>query len=68
MLVKSGLEIADKYHKKAHVMARPAGLKLYEDQGFRIVETTSTDYSQFGAIEPYVHHFMVREPFEEPET
>jgi len=62
MLVKSGIKIADAYHQRAHVMSSVAGLRLYEKQGFKIVETTSIDYSQFGATEPLVHHFMVREP------
>jgi len=60
MLVKSGLEAADTYHQKAHVMSSVAGLRLYEKHGFKVVETTSTDYSQFGGTEPFVHHFMVR--------
>lgn len=62
LLVKSGCEIADVYHLKAFVMATPAGLKVYEGQGFKVVETVSTDYSQFGGIEPNVHHFLVRQP------
>ena len=62
LLVKSGCEIADAYHLKAYVIASPAGLKVYEGQGFKVVETVSTDYSQFGAVEPYVHHFLVRQP------
>lgn len=65
LLVKAGCEIVDAYHLKAYVCASPAGLKVYERQGFKVVETVSTDYSQFGAIEPYVHHFLVRQPVSE---
>jgi len=39
MLVQNGIEISDKYRQKAHVMATPAGLKLYQNHGFKIVET-----------------------------
>ena len=67
LLVKSGCEIADAYHLKAYVIASPAGLKVYEGQGFKVVETVSTDYSKFGSVEPYVHHFLVRQPVS-PET
>jgi len=63
LLVKAGCEIADAYCQKAYACASPAGLKVYERQDFGLVETVSTDYSQFGATEPYVHHFMVRQPF-----
>ena len=62
LLVKSGCEVADAYNLKVFVIASPAGKKVYEGQGFRLVETVSTDYSQFGASEPYVHHFLVRQP------
>jgi predicted GNAT family N-acyltransferase len=60
MLMKSGLEIADRYKQKTHVISSQAGLKFYESVGFETVESTFTSYSQFGAIEPFVHHFMVR--------
>jgi GNAT superfamily N-acetyltransferase len=62
LLVKAGCEIADAYCQKAYACASPAGLKVYERQDFGLVETVSTDYSQFGATEPYVRHFMVRQP------
>lgn len=62
LLIKTGCEIADRYHIKMYVIASPAGLKVYEGQGFKLVETVSTDYSQFGGVEPYVHHFLVRQP------
>jgi hypothetical protein len=62
MLMKSGLAVADRYQQKTHVMASQDGLKLYESVGFEVVETTSTDYSPFGGIQPFVHHSMVREP------
>ncbi|KAE9382226.1 hypothetical protein N431DRAFT_491429 [Stipitochalara longipes BDJ] len=62
LLVKSGCEIADAYHLKAYVIASPAGLKAYKGQGFNVVEIVSTDYSQFGAVEQYIHHFLVRQP------
>ncbi|KAK9365597.1 hypothetical protein V1509DRAFT_373982 [Lipomyces kononenkoae] len=62
MLVQSGLKIADQYGIKTYVMSEPAGLKVYLNHGFKLVETVSTDYSQYGGTEPMVHHFLVREP------
>ncbi|KAJ5770660.1 uncharacterized protein N7511_002711 [Penicillium nucicola] len=62
MLVQSGLEIADQHAIKTYVMSEPAALKLYLNLGFKLVETVSTDYSQYGGTEPMVHYFLVREP------
>jgi predicted N-acetyltransferase YhbS len=62
MLMKSGLDIADRYQQKAFVIGTSEGAKLYESMGFKAVEILSTDYSHFGGIGPYVNHFMVREP------
>ena len=63
--MRSGLEIADKYGQKTYAMAKPAGLKIYQNLNFKIVETVSTDYAQYGGTAPYVHHLMVREPASE---
>ncbi|KAJ5735781.1 uncharacterized protein N7483_000906 [Penicillium malachiteum] len=62
MLVKSGLDVADQYGLKTYVMSEPAALKLYLNFGFQLIETVSTDYSQFGGKEPMVHYFLTREP------
>ncbi|KAJ5647268.1 hypothetical protein N7490_003640 [Penicillium lividum] len=62
MLVESGLRVADQYKLKTYVMSEPAALKLYLNLGFELVESVSTDYSQYGGTEPMVHHFLVREP------
>lgn len=48
MLTSSGLEIADSYGVKTYATASPAGLNVYTRLGFQIVETVSTDYTQFG--------------------
>lgn len=61
MLVKCGLQIADQYGIKTYAMSEPAGLKLYLNLGFKLVETVSTDYSQYGGTEPVVEHFLVRD-------
>ena len=42
-------------------MSSEAALQLYKAHGFNVVETTCTDYSQFGATALFIHHFMVRE-------
>ncbi|KAJ5129036.1 hypothetical protein N7448_002748 [Penicillium atrosanguineum] len=62
MLVKSGLRIADVHGIKTYVMSEPAALKLYLNLGFELVDTVSTDYSQYGGTEPMVHYFLVRQP------
>ena len=62
MLVKSGLDIADRYGLRTYVMSEPAGLKVYLNHGFKLVETVSVDYPQYGGTEPLVEHFLVREP------
>jgi hypothetical protein len=62
MLVRKGLEIADENDTKTYVMASPAGLKMYTDLGFELVEIVRQDYERFGGTEPCVHHFMVRLP------
>ena len=68
MLVQSGLQIADTNNLKSYVMASPAGLKMYLDQGFEIVETISQDYSEYGGASPAINHFMVRQPVLRTET
>ncbi|KAE8548901.1 hypothetical protein TMatcc_010238 [Talaromyces marneffei ATCC 18224] len=62
MLVQSGLKVADQHAIKTYVMSEPAALKLYLNLGFKLVETVSTDYSQYGGTEPMVHYFLIREP------
>ncbi|KAK9384800.1 hypothetical protein V1515DRAFT_610430 [Lipomyces mesembrius] len=62
MLVQSGLKIADENGMRAYVMSEPAGLKVYQNNGFKVVQTVSTDYSKYGGTDPLVHHFMVRQP------
>ncbi|KAK9349842.1 hypothetical protein V1523DRAFT_399773 [Lipomyces doorenjongii] len=62
MLVQSGLKVADENSMKAYVMASPAGFKVYQNNGFKLVETVSVDYRKYGGSEPMVHHFMVRDP------
>ncbi|KAI9925799.1 hypothetical protein MW887_005605 [Aspergillus wentii] len=61
MLVQSGLKIADAYNLKTYVMSEPAGLKVYLNHGFEVVDTVETDYSEFGGKEAMVHYFLVRE-------
>lgn len=62
MLVNSGLEVADLNRIKVYAMASPAGSNVYKRLGFDIVETVSTDYSQFGGTAPLVHYFLIRQP------
>jgi len=62
MLVRSGLEIADQHQIKTYLMSSPAALKLYLSVGVELVDTVSTDYSQYGGTEPVVDYFLVRRP------
>ncbi|PYI32258.1 hypothetical protein BP00DRAFT_158552 [Aspergillus indologenus CBS 114.80] len=60
MLVASGLQVADRHGLRTYVMSEPAGLKVYLKHGFRVVETVTTDYSEFGGEAPQVLYFLVR--------
>jgi hypothetical protein len=64
MLLRSALQKADQYGVRAHTMAAHGALKMYENFGFNLIETVSTDYSIYGVKEPYGYHLMVREPVE----
>ncbi|RAK87112.1 hypothetical protein BO79DRAFT_197774 [Aspergillus costaricaensis CBS 115574] len=61
MLVQSGLRVADQYGIKTYVMSEPAGLKVYLNHGFRVVDEITVEYEQFGGTEPTTHYFLVRE-------
>ena len=66
-LVSWGCEQADKLAVPMCMTSTPAGLKLYERFGFRIVTVMRTDMKQFGWGEPYdedaaTQFWMVREP------
>ncbi|PWY75023.1 hypothetical protein BO70DRAFT_296375 [Aspergillus heteromorphus CBS 117.55] len=62
MLVRNGTDIADQYGLKTYVMSEPAGLKVYLNHGFKVVDTVEVDYSAFGGEEVQVHYFLLREP------
>ena len=62
MLVQSGVRVADQYGMKTYVMSEPAGLKVYLNHGFTVVDEITVEYAQFGGTEPTTHHFLVREP------
>ncbi|XRM47159.1 hypothetical protein ABZX51_010157 [Aspergillus tubingensis] len=61
MLVQSGLRVADQYGIKTYVMSEPAGLKVYLNHGFRVVDEITVEYEQFGGTEPTTHYFLVRD-------
>ncbi|THY13995.1 acyl-CoA N-acyltransferase [Aureobasidium pullulans] len=61
-LLQRGLEVADANNLSTYVTASPAGLKLYLNHGFEIVETFSLEYPDFGGTEPVVDYFMIRKP------
>ncbi len=60
-LVQSGIKIAEDAGLECYVMSKPAGLKLYESHGFKLVKTVSQDVSKWGITEPDVNHFLVKE-------
>ncbi|TPR00966.1 FAD binding domain family protein [Aspergillus niger] len=62
MLVQSGVRVADQYGMKTYVMSEPAGLKVYLNHGFKVVDEITVEYAQFGGTEPTTHYFLVREP------
>ncbi|CAD0107469.1 unnamed protein product [Aureobasidium uvarum] len=62
MLLKAGLEVADAHGLRSYVTSSAAGAKLYQNHGYKTVETVTMDYSQFGGTEPVSDYFMIREP------
>lgn len=62
LMLQSGLRVADAHGLKTIVTASPAGLKLYLNHGFELLETVSVDYSKYGGTENTDNHFMVRQP------
>lgn len=61
-LLKSGLDVADANGLRTIVTAQPAGVKLYLNHGFDLMQTVSIDYSQYGGTENKEDHFMIRQP------
>lgn len=62
MMLKWGLELADKNKLKMHLEATPAGLPLYKAHGFEPIETVVHHLKEFGGPEEYIHVLMVRDP------
>ncbi|KAM3064760.1 hypothetical protein ACMFMG_012074 [Clarireedia jacksonii] len=63
MMLKEALEHVDEAGLKSIVMASPAGQRLYEKHGFQLIRTFSQDDSKYGATEPFIHSWLIREPF-----
>ncbi|GCB24093.1 hypothetical protein AAWM_06978 [Aspergillus awamori] len=59
MLVQSGVRVADQYGMKTYVMSEPAGLKVYLNHGFEVVDEITVEYAQFGGTEPTTHYFLL---------
>lgn len=64
MLLRSGLAQADAAGVKTFVMATPAGLALYEKNGFVIVGNVLQDISKWGGEGLYSSTFLIREPLQ----
>ena len=62
LMLEEALRKIDEVGLKAIVMSHPAGRKIYEDHGFEHVQTSTQDDSKYGATEPFVHYFLVRQP------
>lgn len=62
MLVRIELTIANQYSVKTYVTSEPDGLKVYLNHVFKLDETVSVDYSQYGGTEPVVEHVLDRDP------
>lgn len=62
MMLKEALLQADKAGLKCIVMAHPAGLRLYEKQGFQLVRSLTQDDSKYGGSGSFTQHWLVREP------
>jgi hypothetical protein len=62
MLVKSLLWVTDHHQMTESVILEPTALKSYLNHEFQLLETMSTDSTQYGGTEPVMHHFLTREP------
>lgn len=61
MLLRSGIAEADAAGVPIIVMATPAGLRLYEKNGFKRISTVELDDSEFGGTGSHISHFLIRE-------
>lgn len=62
MLLRWGVELADREGLKICLEATPFGLGLYEKFGFRTLTTVDHDVARFGGPKCYTHTLMMREP------
>jgi len=64
LLIRSGIAQADAAGLPAFVMGTPAGLRLYEKNGFKRIGTVEQDVTKFGGVGSHVSYFLVRQPME----
>ena len=61
LLLKSGMEQAQKLKLDVLVMSTAAGLPFYQERGFHLVRTISQDFSNWGTTTPRVMGFLIKE-------
>lgn len=68
MLLSSGLAYADRKGLETIVVAKTAGVRLYEEHGFRIIEKIQQERPQYGSSEAYTTTILLRQPQASPTT
>jgi hypothetical protein len=68
MLLRGGLAQADAAGLKTFVMSTPAGVGLYEKNGFVSVRKVLQDISKWGGEGPHSSTFLIREPISTSST
>lgn len=62
MLVKSWLWVTDHHQVTESVILEPTALKPYLNHEVQLLETVTTDCTQYGGTEPVMQHFLTRKP------
>lgn len=62
MMLKWGIDLANKNGLKICVEATPFGFELYNKFGFNVVAEVTHDLSKWGGPAEYMHRLMVRDP------
>ncbi|KAH7054339.1 acyl-CoA N-acyltransferase [Macrophomina phaseolina] len=66
MLLSSGLAYADRKGLETIIVAKTAGVRLYKEHGFRIIEKIQQERPQCGWSEAYTTTILLRQPQASP--
>ena len=62
MLIKAGLDMADRDNARTYIEASAKGLPLYLRHGWEPVGATTIDMRKYGGTEVVVEKTLIREP------